>query len=134
MRAVVQHEAALRMHRTAGQYHLAVQARILRARCADHLTPGKRRTLDRFTRAEDSLALTAWLALRPARSLVGLSETLGTEGQLAKGLLWRRLARLRRGRAPGRLAYGLDASFPSCDPDSYSQKRLRRWRERRARR
>jgi hypothetical protein len=116
-----------------GYQRLAVQARVLLARCADALTDAKRRELERIAGAEDSLALTAWLALRPARQLIGRNETLGVEGQLARGLLWRRITRARLRRARGPLALGLDAAFPPCGPDSFGQHRLRRWRERKGR-
>jgi len=109
---------------------IKVQAQTILTRRSERLEPGKRRALERFVAAERSPATLAWLAARPIRALAGRNETLGAEGQLARGILWRRvvaLCRLGRGR-PGRLR--LDASFPACGPDAFSQKRLRRWRGR----
>jgi hypothetical protein len=54
--------------------------------------------------------------------VVGRTETLGSESELVRGILWRwaigLLARAGRG----------DASLP--DPLSFDQRRLRRWRAR----
>ena len=94
-----------------------VAAEALLVRCGQALTPDKRRALERFVAAERSPAAFAWLAARPLRRLLGRTETLGTEIELAEGLLWRRLA-ARRG----------NNRFPG--PASFNQKRLRRWRAR----
>lgn len=105
-----------------------VQVRTLLLRCGDRLTPAKRRTLERYAAAPTSLAALAWLAARPARELAGRNETLGSELLLAQGAAWLRLngalnrARPLQGRAV------TDARFPS--PNSFQQKRLRRWRAR----
>jgi len=106
-----------------------VQAEALLARCADRLTPAKRRALRRFVRAERSPAAFGWLALRPLRALAGRDETLGSEAELARGIAWRwAVAGLARGAARiGRQAG--DASFPP--PLAFEQRRLRRWRGRR---
>jgi hypothetical protein len=93
-----------------------VQAQTLLVRCPS-LSPRKRRALERFVASGRSPAAFAWLAARPLRRLVGLSETLGTEIELAQGILWRWLAAIRG-----------DASFPG--PESFNQRRLRRWRAR----
>jgi glycosyltransferase involved in cell wall biosynthesis len=101
-----------------------VQAQTLLVRCVGRLTPAKRRVLRRFVAAASAPRAFAWLALRPVRALAGLTETLGSESELARGIVWRRCiglrARLRR--SPG------DAAFPT--PDTYNQKRMRRWRAR----
>jgi glycosyltransferase involved in cell wall biosynthesis len=89
----------------------ALLARILLLRCAP--APGKRQALERFLAAERSLVAAMWLAARPLRHY---NATLGSEGELLPGLIWRRLA--------PRL--GWDASLP--DLGSFEQKRLRRWR------
>jgi hypothetical protein len=62
--------------------------------------------------------------------VIGRNETLGTETQLAKGIMWRHLTTIRAGRraSPGRRA--LVAGMPECGPDSFGQRRLRRWRAR----
>jgi glycosyltransferase involved in cell wall biosynthesis len=105
-----------------------VQAQTLLVRGGERLSAGKRRALRRFISSARSPAAFAWLAARPLRSLARRNETLASEAELAKGILWRWLIglRLRRGRRPGRVLY--DASFPP--PGSFEQKRLRRWRAR----
>jgi glycosyltransferase involved in cell wall biosynthesis len=95
-----------------------VRAATLLLRCADRLEPGKRRALERYMSAERSLLGLAWLALRPLRALRGRTETLATEWELVRGVLWRRIA--------PRL--GLDTRFP--DPPHFEQRRLQRWRAR----
>src|SRR5215218_5560622 len=105
-----------------------VQAQVLLARCSARLTPSKRRVLRRFVACDRSLPALAWLAVRPLRLLLGRTETLASETELAHGLVWRRLvAILATGaRRPRRVP--LDARFP--DVLSFEQKRLRRWRAR----
>jgi glycosyltransferase involved in cell wall biosynthesis len=102
------------------------QAETLLLRCADRLSPRKRRGLERFVASARSPAAFAWLAARPLRTLAGHTETLRSETELAQGILWRWLigVRVRGARTPGRRAY--DAGFPP--PGSFNQKRLRRWR------
>jgi glycosyltransferase involved in cell wall biosynthesis len=95
-----------------------VLAEVLLIRCAGRLTPGKRAALRRFIRAERSPLAFLWLAARPARMLVGRTDTLGSESGLLPGIVWRRLAGILR----------LDASLP--DLSSFEQPRLRRWRAR----
>ena len=105
-----------------------VQAQAVLARCGQRLEAGKRRVLRRFSLAASSPLAFAWLAGRPLRLLAGRTETLGSEAGLARGILWRRLMGVRARLAP-RLGIGAgDASFPA--PDSFNQKRLRRWRAR----
>jgi len=103
-------------------------ARTLLLRGSARLTARKRRALERFVDADRSPVAFAWLALRPLRSLLGRTETLASEVQLAQGIVWRWVIGIaaRRSRAPGR--HMLDASCPA--PSSFSQKRLRRWRAR----
>ena len=105
-----------------------VLARALLERCGHKLTPAKRRDLERFVRAQRSPLAVLWLAARPLRALAGRTETLGAEGALALGLLWRRMiavcARLPRLAGPA----CCDASLPPLD--SFDQRRLRRWRAR----
>jgi hypothetical protein len=96
----------------------AVLARILLARCGERTTRAKRRALHRFVAAERSPRAFCWLAARPLRALWGRNETLGSEAELLRGIVWRRLVRL----------LGRDASLP--DLLSFQQRRLRRWRAR----
>jgi hypothetical protein len=65
-------------------------ATVLRMRCA--MPARKRRALDRFVRADRSLAPVAGLALRGARELVRpRPQTLGAEWMLGYAFAWRRL-------------------------------------------
>ena len=93
-----------------------VLAETLLARCS--IAPAKRRALRRFVAADRSAAACAWLAARPLRVLAGRTETLGSESELVRGLLWRRLAGPLR----------LDTALP--DVLAFQQRRLRRWRAR----
>jgi hypothetical protein len=104
------------------------QAQVVLARCAPQLERPKRLVLERFIACDHSVPALAWLALRPARALIGRTETLGSELGLARGVVWKRLATAlaaHPGLAPRRMA---DASIPPAQ--SFSQKRLRRWRSR----
>lgn len=104
------------------------QAQVLLVRLAGHLSPGKRRALERFVACDSSPGALVWLAARALRPLAGRTETLGSELELAEGIVWKMLAvaRARRGAGPeGPLA---DASIPP--PQEFSQRRLRRWRSR----
>ncbi|MFN8161817.1 MAG: glycosyltransferase [Solirubrobacterales bacterium] len=109
---------------------LEVQAQVLLARGSDRLSRPKRRALRRFVAAGSSPLAFGWLALRPARLLIGKNETLGSEPVLAKGILWRHLIPLRAaGRSrPGRSS--AEASMPICGLESFGHRRLRRWRTR----
>jgi glycosyltransferase involved in cell wall biosynthesis len=105
-----------------------VLARVLLARCGSRMAPRKRRALRRFGAAARSPLAFAWLAARPLRVLAGRTETLGSESELVRGIVWRRLLPLLAAgaRAPGRRP--LDAGLP--DLLSFEQRRLRRWRAR----
>jgi glycosyltransferase involved in cell wall biosynthesis len=98
-----------------------VQVQALLARAGDKISAPKRRVLERFDAAERSPLAWAWLAARPLRAVGGRNETLGSELELAEGILWSRLARIPGPRR-------LEASAP--DPIAFEQKRLRRWRAR----
>jgi glycosyltransferase involved in cell wall biosynthesis len=105
-----------------------VLAQALLARCSDTLSRGRRRVLERFVAAARNPMAFAWLAARPLRRLTGANETLGTEGELARGIAWRHLAEaltLRR-EAPGRLP--VEAACPPLDVDTLGHGRLARWR------
>jgi hypothetical protein len=94
-----------------------LHAHALIARCPQ-MAARKRGLLARFIAAERSPQAFAWLALRPLRGLAGANETLGSELQLALGVVWRRLASI----AP------VDGTLPPLG--SFEQRRLRRWRAR----
>jgi len=93
----------------------AAFAQTLLERCADTLTPRKRRALRWYLGSPSSPAAFAWLAARPLRRLLGHDETLGGEFALLRGIAWLKL-----------IAPRSDASFP--DPPEFDQPRLRRWR------
>lgn len=104
-----------------------VRASTLLLRFQSRMDPRKVRALRRYLSAERSLLGLIWLLFRPLRSLAGRNETLGSEWELARGLLWRRAAGiLARPWLPTRVQ--LDARFP--DPELFEQPRLARWRER----
>jgi glycosyltransferase involved in cell wall biosynthesis len=98
-----------------GYLQRVVFAEALLARCGDVLSAPRRGALRRYVRAQRSPLGAAWLALRSLRRLAGRTETVGSEGDLAAGLLWRSVARL-----------GRDTRSP--DAWTFQQKRLRRWR------
>lgn len=81
------------------------------------LAPEKRRELELFVSAEHSPAAMALMSARAIRHRVLPSSTLGTEGDLVAGLLWRAAAVAGLAR---------DVSLP--DPLAAQQQRLRRWR------
>jgi glycosyltransferase involved in cell wall biosynthesis len=101
-------------------------ARILLARCATSLTRRKRRGLRLLVAASRSPMAFAWLAARPARALVGRSETLGIEGVLARGVLWRHLVALRAWKPMRPGGSTEDASLPDFEPQNLGR-RQRRW-------
>jgi hypothetical protein len=101
-----------------------VQAQTLLVRCAGRLTASKRRALLRYIGAARTPAALLWLALRPLRAVARRNETLATELELVRGVLWRwAIGLAARGR---RMA--LDARYP--DPKSFEHRRLQRWRAR----
>jgi hypothetical protein len=103
-----------------------VRAQALLLRCDRFLTPPKRQALARYQNAERSPLAFTWLVLRPLRALAGRTETLGTEWEIAPGIVWRWLAgALARARGlPARMI--LDTRFP--DPPHFELRRLQRWR------
>jgi glycosyltransferase involved in cell wall biosynthesis len=104
-----------------------VQAQVLLARCGSELTPRKRRALGLLVAADGSLVALAWLVARSARALFGRTETLGFEGVLAKGIMWRHIVALRAWRRERPRRSIPDANLPSFHPDSFGSKRVRRW-------
>ena len=107
-----------------------LMARALLVRCGPVLSARKRRALERFLAAQHSPLAFASLAARPLRALAGANETLGTESELARGIVWRHLIALRTGRreSPGRSPY--EATCPPLDADALGEQRLARWRAR----
>ena len=67
-------------------------ARTLDLRCADAMAAEKAKSVARLARADGSMKVLVWLALRGLRNFPRPSATLGAEYGVAKGVLWRRLA------------------------------------------
>lgn len=102
------------------------QAQTALIRCESRLEAGKRRALERFIAADSSLVALAWLLCRAVRVLFGQTETLGTEIELAQGIVWKHLIAVRSRYWHHRRGPLSDASVPP--PQAFVQKRLRRWR------
>jgi glycosyltransferase involved in cell wall biosynthesis len=106
----------------------AVLAQALLARCSRLLSSRKRRALERFVSADRTPLGLAWLAARPLRRLVGLGETLGTENELALGIIWRHLVQVRTRQRERPDGSPYDASCPPLHAGTLGQDRLARWR------
>lgn len=91
---------------------LAVVASALLARCEGRIRARKRRALGRFVNAEHSLLGAIWLLVRPLRSRLGRSETLGIERMLFRGILWRHLLAFRARGLPHPAGSTDDATDP----------------------
>jgi len=110
--------------------HRELLAQDLLLRCSADLTSRKRRALRLMIAAGRSPLAFAWIAVRPARALLGHRETLLLEASFAKGILWRYLivlCTLGRER-PGRIQ--ADASFPGFAPQHLGRMQ-KRWLARR---
>ncbi len=97
----------------AGYARTKLIAEALEQRCGRRLGARRRRVLRRVARAERSPLAAAWLAARLLRMRRGLTETLGAERLLLRGLAWRRLIAVRTvGRnRPGGFMH--DAAIPA---------------------
>ncbi len=89
-----------------------VAAQTLLARAAGRMRPDKRTALARFVAAQRSAGALAWLLTAPRRA-----TTLGSERELAPGVLWRWAAGTRLVR---------DSRLP--DAALFEQRRIWRWR------
>ena len=87
--------------------------KILELRCGDRMPRDKRRSLERFRRADRSLVPLGWLGARAAREFAGTPETLGAELGLLFGFTWRHAvgASVRAGPPPRSVR--LDARPPA---------------------
>ncbi|MGB0120363.1 MAG: glycosyltransferase [Solirubrobacterales bacterium] len=65
-------------------------------RCAGQMPSGKQKVLERFAGSDRSVTGYFWLALRPLRRFAGHNETMGMERVLARGVLYRHLAGVKR--------------------------------------
>jgi glycosyltransferase involved in cell wall biosynthesis len=100
-----------RGHYFGDALRLMALAQTLLLRAGSRMPRAKRRTLERYLRAERSPLVTARLFARGARELLGRPETLGAEWMLAYTFLWRRLLGLSARDRPQRLGR-LDAVPP----------------------
>jgi len=105
-----------------------VQAQTALLRCAGRLTARKRRALELFIACDRSTSALGWLVVRTARGLLGRTETLQTELELAQGIAWKRAIEMAGRGLPGFERILGDARIPP--PQDFTQKRLRRWRAR----
>jgi glycosyltransferase involved in cell wall biosynthesis len=70
-----------------------LHAEILLLRCGEELRGRKRRAVKRMLKADRSLPLAGWLALRSLGARPRRSPTMGQERLIARGILWRRFVR-----------------------------------------
>src|SRR5919108_534735 len=80
-----------RLHYFVDCWRLMQFTPILNMRCGERMSGAKRRSLNRFPKAERSPIAHLNLAQRAARELVGKPETLGAELALFFAFAWRRL-------------------------------------------
>ena len=78
-----------------------LNARVLQLRCAADMTPAKAAAVNRLARLDEAWPTTGWLALRALAGLGRVTETLGGEATLLRGLAWALWSRLRFALAPG---------------------------------
>jgi hypothetical protein len=102
-----------------------VQATALLERGGGRIEPAKRRPLERLVAGARSPWAWIWLL---AHGLGHRQETLGTEFELARGIVWKALIGPRARRARQAEAGGFDASCPPPSPDTLGAGRLARWR------
>jgi hypothetical protein len=92
-----------RLHYFADVCRLYQFATVLQMRCAAPMSRRKRRTVERFLRADRSPAALAQMGIRGARELVrSTPETLGAEWMLFLALVWSRLLRRSARERPQR--------------------------------
>lgn len=103
-----------------------VQARTLLVRCSDTMSRADQRVLEAFLASVARPLPFAWLALRPLRAIAGANETLGSETDLVRGIMWRWCCGIGWSRSRSLMRVVRDASLPN--PGCFDQKRLRRWR------
>jgi glycosyltransferase involved in cell wall biosynthesis len=94
-----------------------LHAEILRMRCGEKLSGGRRRAVKRMTKADRSLVLAAWLGLRSIAARSRRSPTMGQERLIARGILWRRFVAWQGAfRRKGRESHG--QALPTPPPPS----------------
>jgi hypothetical protein len=72
-----------------------LHAEILELRCGAKLQGRRRRAVRRMQKADRSLPLAAWLAVRSLGARMRGASTMGQERLIARGILWRRFVRLQ---------------------------------------
>ena len=91
---------------------LRLLAEVLELRLGEKMDRRSRRMLRRFVRAESSPFAFAWLYGRGLRRFFGQNETMGAEGLIARGILWRHAVGAVAARRSGPAASVYDASLP----------------------
>jgi glycosyltransferase involved in cell wall biosynthesis len=114
-----------------GYIPLRLYAQTILSRCGPELDAGRRRALRTLIAADGSVTWLARLWARRLRRLLGRGETMGAEGVLATGILWRGLmvACSKSRRQPVALC---DATMPPLAPRALEPRRWRRRQSRRA--
>ena len=106
-----------RMHYYVDACRLLQFAAVLRLRCWERMPAAKRRELERFERADRSLAPIAGLAWRGAQELLGRRrDTLGAEWMLFHAFAWRRLLSATARDRPTRFGRLDSLPPPAFDP------------------
>ena len=106
-----------RMHYYVDACRLLQFTAVLRMRCWERMAPAERRELDRFERADRSLAPVAGLAWRGAQELLGRRrDTLGAEWMLFHAFAWRRLLSASARERPTRVGRLDSLPPPAFDP------------------
>jgi len=72
-----------------------LHAEILMLRCEEKLTGRRRRAVKRMLKADRSLPLAAWLAVRSLGARMRRASTMGQERLIARGIVWRRFVRMQ---------------------------------------
>jgi glycosyltransferase involved in cell wall biosynthesis len=112
-----------------GYIPLRIYAQTILARRAAELSDGKRRALERLIAADGSALSLALLTGRRVRRLWGRGETLGAEGVIVSGILWRGLMTACT-KSPRQPVSVCDATMPHFDPDALEPRRKRRHEKR----
>jgi glycosyltransferase involved in cell wall biosynthesis len=106
-----------RMHYYVDASRLLQMTAVLRLRCWSRMARAKRRSVERFERAERSLPALARLTWRGALELLGRrNDTLGAEWMLAHAFVWRRLLTASARDRPARFARLDSLPPPTFDP------------------
>ncbi len=72
---------------------IQLMARVLELRCGECLSKDKARAVRYIWQADDSIIAVVWLALHGLRNLWRITETMGAEYTMLRGVLWKRFRR-----------------------------------------